>query len=76
MKEHLSSASLKSLAKGQLLGKYGTVIGACAIHLAYIAIADCCPDDAVRYNTITELIYLANEFQFSGKLGKFCINCE
>lgn len=42
----------------------------------YIAIADCCPDDAVRYNTITELIYLANEFQFSGKLGKFCINCE
>ena len=40
MKEHLSSASLKSLAKGQLLGKYGTVIGACAIHLAYIAIAD------------------------------------
>lgn len=35
MNEHLSSAGLKSLAKGQLLGKYGTVIGVCAIHLAY-----------------------------------------
>lgn len=36
MNEHLSSASLKSLAKGQLLGKYGTAIGAYAIHLACV----------------------------------------
>lgn len=36
MNEHLSSASLKSLAKGQLLGKYGTLIGAYLIHLVCI----------------------------------------
>ena len=42
--------------------------------VTYIAIADFCPDDAVRYNTITELIYLANDYQFSGCLGKFCTN--
>lgn len=32
MNQYLSSASLKSLAKGQLLGKYGTVIGAYLLH--------------------------------------------
>lgn len=32
MNHYLSSASLKSLAKGQLLGKYGTVIGAFVLH--------------------------------------------
>lgn len=32
MNHYLSSASLKSLAKGQLLGKYGTVIGAFMLH--------------------------------------------
>ena len=32
MNQYLSSASLKSLAKGQLLGKYGTVIGAFVLH--------------------------------------------
>lgn len=32
MNQYLSSASLKSLAKGQLLGKYGTVIGAFMLH--------------------------------------------
>jgi len=36
MNEHLSSASLKSLAKGQLLGKYGTVVAAYAIHMGCI----------------------------------------
>ena len=35
MNEHLSSASLKSLAKGQLLGKYGTLAGIVFIHLGY-----------------------------------------
>lgn len=34
MNEHLSSASLKSQAKGQLLGKYGTVVGTTAIYAA------------------------------------------
>ncbi len=36
MNEHLSSASLKSLAKGQLLGKYGIVVAAYAIHMGCI----------------------------------------
>ncbi|MDE6977594.1 MAG: DUF975 family protein [Lachnospiraceae bacterium] len=35
MNEHLSSASLKSQAKGQLLGKYGTLAGIVFIHLGY-----------------------------------------
>lgn len=39
MNEHLSSASLKSMAKGQLLGKYGTLVGAAAIHAACVAFA-------------------------------------
>lgn len=39
MNEHLSSASLKSMAKGQLLGKYGTLTGAYAIHAACVALA-------------------------------------
>lgn len=36
MNQYLSSASLKTLAKGQLLGKYGTVIAAYLIHLLCI----------------------------------------
>ena len=32
MKNYLSSTSLKSQAKGQLLGKYGTLAGTYAIH--------------------------------------------
>lgn len=36
MNEYLSSASLKSLAKGQLLGKYGTLICVYLIHLGSI----------------------------------------
>lgn len=39
MNDYLSSASLKSLAKGQLLGKYGTLIGAYAIHMACVYFA-------------------------------------
>lgn len=38
MNQYLSSASLKSLAKGQLLGKYGTVIAAYFIHFLCIFI--------------------------------------
>ncbi len=39
MNEYLSSASLKSMAKGQLLGKYGTLTGAYAIHMACVFFA-------------------------------------
>lgn len=39
MNEHLSSSSLKSLAKGQLLGKYGTLTGACALHIICVTFA-------------------------------------
>lgn len=37
MNEHLSSASLKAQAKGQLLGKYGTAVGTTAIYGACTA---------------------------------------
>ena len=40
MNDYLSSSGLKRLAKGQLLGKYGTMIGAYAIHLAIILFID------------------------------------
>lgn len=40
MNKYLSSASLKSLAKGQLLGKYGTVVAAYTLHLACILFID------------------------------------
>lgn len=33
MNQYLSSNSLKSLAKGQLLGKYGTIVGALLLHM-------------------------------------------
>ena len=36
MNEYLTSASLKSLAKGQLLGKYGTLAGVVFIHIGYM----------------------------------------
>lgn len=39
MNNYLSSASLKSLAKGQLLGKYGTLVGAYAIHIICVLLA-------------------------------------
>ena len=42
MNEHLSSASLKTLAKGQLLGKYGTLVGAYGIHIACVLFATLC----------------------------------
>lgn len=40
MNKYLSSASLKSLAKGQLLGKYGTLTGACALHMVCVLFAN------------------------------------
>ena len=39
MNDFLPSASLKSLAKGQLLGKYGTAVGAYALHMACVTAA-------------------------------------
>ncbi len=40
MNKYLSSASLKSLAKGQLLGKYGIVITACLLHYTFLFFID------------------------------------
>lgn len=37
MDKYLSSSSLKSLAKGQLLGKYGILIGVYAIHIICVS---------------------------------------
>lgn len=36
MEQYLSSASLKAMAKGQLLGKYGTVVGVYLLHFLCI----------------------------------------
>lgn len=63
MNQYLSSASLKTMAKGQLLGKYGTAIGAlvlmqlCTLPIS-LAISFLIGTDTV----ITVLIYCAAEF--------------
>ncbi len=65
-------------------GKTGStdLAGACLVAVfeiegvRYIAVADCCPDDSVRYTSVTKLIDLATRLQASGKLGEFCVNCE
>lgn len=56
MNEHLSSASLKALAKGQLLGKYGTLVGAYAIHMACVLFATICDLLFVDTNTLIGVI--------------------
>lgn len=72
MNEHLSSASLKTLAKGQLLGKYGTLVGAYAIHMACVLFATLC--DLLFVDTTTLIgiiIYYAVSFIISLLSGLF-----
>ncbi len=72
MNQYLSSASLKTLAKGQLLGKYGTVIGAmilmqlCTLPIS-MAIAFLIGTDTV----ISVLIYSIAYFLFQLFMGFF-----
>lgn len=66
MNEYLSSASLKSLAKGQLLGKYGTLVGAYAIHMACVFFATMSAFLLVDTSTILgTVIYYAVSFIIS-----------
>ena len=72
MNEHLSSASLKALAKGQLLGKYGTLVGAYAIHMGCVFFATIC--DLLFVDTTTLIgiiIYYGVSFIISLLSGLF-----
>lgn len=72
MNEHLSSASLKALAKGQLLGKYGTLVGAYAIHIACVLFAAICGLLLVDTTTLIGIIiYDAVSFIISLLSGLF-----
>lgn len=72
MNEHLSSASLKSLAKGQLLGKYGTVIGAYAIHMVCVYLLTFIISLLVETNSVLEyIIYFAVSYIVSLLAGIF-----
>ena len=58
MNQYLSSVSLKSLAKGQLLGKYGTAIGALLLHMLCFSPLSCAITTAIGTNTLpTIFIY-------------------
>lgn len=72
MNEHLSSAALKTLAKGQLLGKYGTLIGAYGIHIACVFFATLCVLFFVDTTTfVGVIIYYAVSFIISLLSGLF-----
>ena len=58
MNEYLSSASLKSLAKGQLLGKYGTLIGVCLIHFGSILLISFSLTSMIDTTTVIGNIFL------------------
>lgn len=58
MNEYLSSASLKSLAKGQLLGKYGTLIGIYLIHFGCIMFISFSTTSMIDATTLTGNIIL------------------
>lgn len=72
MNGHLSSASLKSLAKGQLLGKYGTVIGAFAIHMICVYLLTFIISLLVETNSVLGyIIYFAVSYIVSLIAGIF-----
>lgn len=72
MNEHLSSASLKSMAKGQLLGKYSTLVGAYAIHMACVFIVTISAVIFVDTSTVIgNIIYYAVSFIISLLSGLF-----
>ena len=72
MNEHLSSASLKALAKGQLLGKYGTLVGAYAIHMGCVFFATICDFLFVDTTTLIGIIiYYGVSFIISLLSGLF-----
>lgn len=72
MKEHLSSAGLKALAKGQLLGHYGTAVGAYALHLLCVTAASAAAYFLIDTSSVLgTVIYYAATFIISLLSGLF-----
>lgn len=72
MNQYLSSASLKSLAKGQLLGKYGILIGIYVIHTlcilpVTIVISPLSEISMVLYTAASFLVSLLSGFFIAGE---------
>lgn len=70
MNKHLSSASLKTQAKGQLLGKYGTVVGVTAIYGVCLLFFSINTDILINTGTLAGmLIYQAASYLISLLIG-------
>lgn len=72
MDQFLSSASLKSMARGQLLGKYGTLIGAYLLHFLCVVPVTMITSSVIGTNSIGSiLIYCVASFLISLLSGFF-----
>lgn len=72
MKDYLSSTSLKSRAKGQLLGKYGTLAGTYAVHALCVSALSGITSLFLNPGSIIEyIIYFAVSFLISIFSGLF-----
>lgn len=72
MDQFLSSASLKSMARGQLLGKYGTLIGAYLLHFLCVVPVTMLTSSVIGTNSIGSiLVYCAASFLVSLLNGFF-----
>lgn len=72
MNQYLSSVSLKSLAKGQLLGKYGTVVGILLLQLLCTAPINLAISTLIGTNSLFSiLLYSIAQFLFGLFVGYF-----
>ena len=72
MNQYLSSVSLKSLAKGQLLGKYGTVVGILLLQLLCTAPINLAISTLIGTNSLFSIIlYSIAQFLFGLFTGYF-----
>lgn len=72
MNQYLSSVSLKSLAKGQLLGKYGTVVGILLLQLLCTAPINLAISTLIGTNSLLNiLLYSIAQFLFGLFAGYF-----
>ena len=72
MKDYLSSTSLKSQAKGQLLGKYGTLAGTYGIHALCVSALSGITSLFLNPGSVIEyIIYFAVSFLISIFSGLF-----
>lgn len=72
MNQYLSSASLKSLAKGQLLGKYGIVTGILAVHTLCVvpvtfSLSPLSGVSTLLYSAVSFVISLLSGFFIAGE---------